>query len=211
MGNTANMILVSLAVSLCFSSSRSITFYCPPETCFLLCSVYWSVFYNSRRSAVRSGRISRRLLHVPCPRARLPRCLWSWGKTPDNTPEHVLQHIGQWHTSGWHLLILRTGKDENQETGLGPFLLRFQKSAARQMLRFLLSGKPGKTLLAHTSVCADTPLVCVQIKHTTQRCKEEKRRYEAGLKQKVLSGSTSNRIPFIFDTGGNVENPTGKS
>lgn len=78
------------------------------------------------------------------------------------------------------------------------------------MLRFLLSGTPGKTLLAHTSVCADTPLVCVQIKHTTHRCKEEKRRYEAGLKQKVLSGSTSNRIPFIFATGGNVEKPNGK-
>lgn len=55
----------------------------------------------------------------------------------------------------WHLLILRTGKDENKETGMGPLWLHLQKSAGRQMLRFLLSGTPGKTLLAHTGLCAD--------------------------------------------------------
>lgn len=65
------------------------------------------------------------------------------------------------------------------------------------MLRFLLSGTPGKTLLTQTSVQADTPLMRVQIKQTTHRCEEESLRYEAGLKQKVPPGSTLNRMTFI--------------
>lgn len=146
------------------------------------------------------------LLHVPCLRSpTLPL----EPQKHYNTPSHVLQR----RTPGWHLLILRTGKDKNKETGLGPLLRHLQKSAGRQMLRFLLSGTPGKTLLAHTSVCVcvcvcvcrHTSGVCVQIKHTTHRCKEEKLRYEAGLKRKVLSGSTSNRIRFVFASGGIVK------
>lgn len=149
------------------------------------------------------------LLHVPCLRSpTLPL----EPQKHYNTPSHVLQR----RTPGWHLLILRTGKDENKETGLGPLLRHLQKSAGRQMLRFLLSGTPGKTLLAHTSVCVcvcvcvcrHTSGVCVQIKHTTHRCKEEKLRYEAGLKRKVLSGSTSNRIRFVFASGGIVKKKT---
>lgn len=57
-------------------------------------------------------------------------------------------------------------------------------------------------------VCRHTSGVCVQIKHTTHRCKEEKLRYEAGLKRKVLSGSTSNRIRFVFASGGIVKKKT---
>lgn len=61
-------------------------------------------------------------------------------------------------------------------------------------------------------VCADTLSgVCVQIKHTTHRCKEETLRYEAGLKPKVLSGSTSNRIRFVFASGGNIEKSNRKN
>lgn len=67
------------------------------------------------------------------------------------------------------------------------------------MLRFLLSGTPGKPLLTHTSVQADTPLMRVQIRQTTHRCEEESLRYEAGLKQKPPPGSALNRITFLSE------------
>lgn len=79
------------------------------------------------------------------------------------------------------------------------------------MLRFLLSGTPGKTPpRTYMCACAHPPLECVQIKHTTRRCKEEKLRYEAGFKRTVLSGSTSKRIVFVFPAGWERQkNPTG--
>lgn len=139
----------------------------------------WERFQSSFPAASRSwpGWISRRrscVCHVHAPSSAFSHAASGAVETLLTTRLNMFcstwsSGVLQGQLTG-HLLILRTGKEENKETGLGPLLLHLQKSAGRQMLRFLPSGTPGKTLRAHTSVCADTPLVCVQIKHTTHRC-----------------------------------------
>lgn len=201
------MIIVSLAVTLHFSSSRSITFYCPPETCVLLCYVYWCVSTPvGALQCVRGGIVES---GFNCP-LRLPRALgrgWISRRrscvchvhAPSSTFSHaasgavetLLTTRPNMFRSTWssgvlqgqltgHLLILRTGKEENKETGLGPLLLHLQKSAGRQMLRFLPSRTPGKTLRAHTSVCVQTHLWCV-CRLSTQHTDVRKKRFVTRL------------------------------
>lgn len=87
---------------------------------------------------------------------------------------------------GGHLLILRSGKDENKEAG--PPLAAFTEISWKTNAEIPTQQDAGKNPL-------DTPLVRVQIKQTTRRCEGERLCYEAGLER-----PTSNRISFNFGT-----------